>query len=101
MSETRRRFVALLGLAPIAALLTSRDAFAQGKACSTPDALSLSERSMRRSVEFVDPAPDPAKHCGSCAFFIEAQNGCGKCQIMSGGWVPASAHCASFAPRAK
>ena len=101
MSETRRRFIGLLGLAPIAALLTTRDAFAQASACYTPDALSPSQKSMRRSLGFADPAPDAAKRCGTCAFFTEAQNACGKCQILSGGPVPASAFCTSYAPRGK
>src|SRR5690349_20600962 len=101
MPETRRHFIRLLGLAPIAALLTPRETFAQAGACYAPDALSLSEKRMRRSIGFVDPAPDGAKRCGFCAFFSQTQSGCGKCQILSGGPVPASAVCTSFAPRGK
>lgn len=99
MNETRRRFIALAGLAPLAAL-GARQAFAQtGPACYDPNAMSLSQKNMRRSVGFVDPAPDPAKRCGVCAFFVAKQGGCGTCQILSGGPVAQSAYCTSFAPK--
>jgi hypothetical protein len=101
MSETRRRFIGLLGVAPMAAVLAPRIASAQAASCYSPDALSWSEKSTRRAVGFVDQAPDPAKRCGTCAFFVAAQNGCGKCQILSGGPVPAQAYCTSYAPKAK
>lgn len=99
MFETRRRFLGFLGLAPVAALLVPRDAFAQTTGCYAPDALSLSEKSMRRAVGFVDPAPDPAKRCGTCAFFTDVQKDCGKCQILSGGPTTASAFCTSYAAK--
>lgn len=99
MFETRRRFLGFLTLAPVAALLSSREAFAQTAACYAPDALSRSEKSMRRAVGFVDPAPNPAKRCGTCAFFTDARNGCGKCQILSGGPVAATAFCTSYAAK--
>ncbi len=57
MNETRRRFIALAGLAPIAAL-GARQAFAQAKpACYDLNTLPFSQKNMRRSVGFVDPAP--------------------------------------------
>jgi hypothetical protein len=100
MSETRRRFIGLLGAAPIAALLAPRHALAQAASCYSPSALSSSEKSMRRTVSFVDKAPDPAKRCGTCAFFVAAQNGCGKCQILGGGPTSAQSYCTSYAPKA-
>jgi hypothetical protein len=100
MNETRRRFIALAGLAPIAAL-GARQAFAQTKpACYDTATLPLSQKNMRRSVGFVDPAPAPAKRCGVCAFFVATQGGCGTCQILSGGPTAQSAYCTSFAPKA-
>lgn len=99
MNKTRRRFIALAGLAPIAAL-GARQAFAQAKPiCYDMNTLSLSQRNMRRSVGFVDPAPDATKRCGVCAFFVATQGGCGTCQILSGGPTAQSAFCSSFAPK--
>lgn len=99
MNETRRRSIALAGLAPIAAL-GARQAFAQAKpVCYDLSTMSLSQKNMRRSVGFVDPAPDPAKRCGVCAFFAATQGGCGSCQILSGGPTAQTAFCSSFAPK--
>ena len=101
MNENRRRFIALAGLAPVA-LLGARQSFAQAKAaCYDPNALPLAQKNMRRSLGFVDPAPDPAKRCGGCAFFVASQNGCGTCQILSGGPTAQTAYCNSFAPKPK
>lgn len=100
MIESRRRFLAIAGLAPVA-LLGARDSFAQAKsACYDMSTMSLAQKNMRRSVGFVDPAPDAAKRCGTCAFFVAKPDGCGTCQILSGGPVAPTAVCTSFAPKA-
>lgn len=99
MSESRRRFLALAGLAPVA-LLASRQSFAQaGTACYDMSKLPLSQKSLRKAVNFVDPSPDQAKRCGTCAFFVATKDGCGTCQILSGGPVAQSAYCTSYAPK--
>lgn len=101
MINNRRKFLAIASLAPVA-LLGARQGFAQAKsACYDPATMSLAQKNMRRSVGFVDPAPDAAKKCGTCAFFVAGQNGCGTCQILSGGAVAQSAFCTSFAPKPK
>lgn len=102
MTEGRRKFLAIAGLAPVAALLGARQVFAQAQsACYNMSTMSLAQKNMRRSVGFVDPAPDASKKCGTCAFFVAAQNGCGSCQILSGGPTSQSAFCTSFAPKPK
>lgn len=99
MDKTRRSLIAFAGLAPVA-LLGARQAFAQGNAaCYDPNKLSLAQKNMRRTLGFVDPAPTPAKRCGTCAFFTPTQNGCGGCQMLSGGPVPQTAYCTSYAPK--
>jgi hypothetical protein len=99
MNETRRRFIALAGLAPVA-ILGARQAFAQAKpVCYDMSSMSMAQKNMRRAVGFVDPAPDAAKRCGTCAFFVAKQDGCGSCQILSGGPTAQSAFCTSFAPK--
>lgn len=102
MNETRRRILAAAGLAPLA-LLGVRHALAQAapaNACYDLAKLPLAQRNMRRSVGFVDPSPEGAKRCGTCAFFATTQGSCGTCQIFSGGPTAASAYCTSYAPKA-
>ncbi|MEO5586317.1 MAG: high-potential iron-sulfur protein [Novosphingobium sp.] len=99
MTETRRRFIALTGLAPIA-ILGARQALAQAPpVCYDATKLSMTQKNLRRAVEFVDPAPDATKRCGTCAFYGPTQGGCGTCQILSGGPTAQSAFCSSFAPK--
>jgi hypothetical protein len=100
MIESRRRFLAIAGLTPIA-LIAARESFAQAKpACYDMATMPLAQRNMRRSVGFVDPAPEAAKRCGTCAFFVAKPDGCGSCQILSGGPVSPTAFCTSYAPKA-
>jgi len=99
MINTRRRFLALFGLAPVV-LLASRQAMAQaGAVCYDMSKLPLSQKSLRKAVGFVDPSPNPAKNCGNCAFFVATKDGCGTCQILSGGPTSQTAYCTSYAPK--
>lgn len=99
MDKTRRSLLIALGLAP-AALLVARSASAQATAaCYDPATLSLSQKSRRRGLGFVDQGPDAAKRCCGCAFFTAGEGGCGTCQLLNGP-VTALSTCNSFAPRA-
>lgn len=99
MSESRRRFLAIAGLAPVA-LLASRQSFAQaGNACYDMSKLPLSQKSLRKAVNYVDQSPHKDKRCGLCAFYVATKDGCGTCQILSGGPVAQGAYCTSFAPK--
>lgn len=96
MQHDRRAFLGLAALAPLAVAAAARG---QQAACYDPAALPLSQKSRRRSLEYVDLSPDPAKHCGACSFFTAAAPGCGSCTILTGGTVAAGAVCNSFAAR--
>lgn len=95
----------MLGLAraaPLALLgLSSGAGAADAPACFDPEALPASAKSLRKALGFVTPAPDPAKACGGCAFFVAGgQNdkaGCGTCGLLSGGPVTAKSWCRSWA----
>lgn len=96
---SRRSFLAVVALAPFAALAAGR-AGAQIPACYDPAQLPLSQKSLRASLKYVDAAPDQAKkRCGLCAFFTGAQAGCGTCVLLSGGAVNATGVCNNFAPK--
>lgn len=101
MDNSRRQFLALAGLAPLA-LMAARQARASDVgACYDPAALSLSQKRQRRAIGYVEPGTEAGKTCGACAFFTAATAaGCGTCALLSGGPVTALAVCASFAPKA-
>ena len=101
MDSSRRRFLTLAGLAPLALTVAPGASAAGNAACYDPNTLPLNQKSRRRSMEYVEASTDPAKTCGGCAFFVAGQGGCGTCQLLTGGPVQAGAVCSSFAPKAK
>ncbi|MEO7247654.1 MAG: hypothetical protein ABIW31_04300 [Novosphingobium sp.] len=72
----------------------------EAAACYDPAALPLSQKGMRKSLQFVAVSTDPAKRCGLCAFFKASGAGCGTCQILNGP-VAAESACDSFAAKPK
>src|SRR5262249_24749634 len=91
----RRRFLMLCAQLPVFAALGAQVATAAEK-CSNPDDLSSTEQALRSSLEYTDRSPDPAKACGSCAFFKpEGKGPCGECHVLNGP-VDAKGHCSSF-----
>ena len=98
MENSRRRFLQIAAAAPVAALLGTR-ALAQAPAvCSDPATLPAAQKSLRKSLDFVDVSTDPAKRCGLCAFF-QAKGTCGSCQLLNSTVSPGSV-CSSFAAKA-
>lgn len=60
-----------------------------------------SSESLRESLNYTDPSPNPDEKCGVCAFFTpdsESSMSCGYCQIMTGP-VHATSRCDSWSPR--
>ncbi len=100
LSLSRRRLLRAAAVVPLV-LAAGRLAAADAPAvCADPAKLSLARRSQRRALGYVEPAPDPKRRCGGCAFFTAAGLGCGACQLMSGGPVSAAGVCNSFAAKA-
>ncbi|RJG54592.1 hypothetical protein D0Z70_11880 [Sphingobium terrigena] len=91
---TRRSVMGMIAIVPLA--LTGR---AQAMPCGDPATLSAAQKSMRKSLGFKSPAPDPAKHCATCAFFTGKGVDCGPCALLSGGIVPANGVCDSWAKK--
>lgn len=99
MNPSRRNFLVLAGLAPIAAVTAGTAFAAAPSACNLPTSLTLSQKNARRGLGYIDVAPDPKKRCGVCAFFTATSGTCGTCQMMSGGPADAGSVCRSFAPK--
>lgn len=98
MTQSRRKFLTIAGLAGGATLLSGA-ALAQA-ACYAPEALPFSQKSRRRSLGYVDASDDAKRHCGLCAFFkADAAAGCGTCGLLNGP-VNAGGLCTSFAAKA-
>lgn len=90
----------LAGAAPFVFLgLSSGAIAADAPACFDPEKLPASAKSLRKALGFVTPAPDPAKACGGCAFFVAGTSGCGTCGLLSGGPVTAKSWCRSWAKK--
>lgn len=98
MDTTRRRFLALAGMAPVA-WLAADSARAADAVCYDPATLPLSQKNRRRSIGYVEASADATRRCAGCAFFTATAGTCGTCQMLSGGAVKAGAVCNSFAPR--
>ena len=101
---SRREFLSLAGKAGLGAsaalaLLPAVSARAGEAACYDPASLPLSQRTRRRSLAYTDLSGDSARRCGLCAFFTGTTEGCGTCQMLTGGTVSAAGVCSSFAPR--
>jgi len=97
IDRNRRRLCAALALAPLG--LAGMAATARAQACYDPAALSFSLRSRRRTLGFVEVAPDPARACKGCEFFTASTGACGACKLMTGGPVTAGSTCNSWAAR--
>lgn len=93
----RRAMLGLLATAPFALALSGRSRASE--ACYDPASLPAAQKSFRKSLGFVEQAKDAKRACGGCAFFTDKGDGCGTCQLLSGGPVPASGSCNSFAAR--
>lgn len=101
MNRSRRNFLACAGLAPIALIVEGSSSSAQSPpACYDPAALTLADKSRRRSLGFVETSGDEKRRCGHCAFFRLTRGSCGSCQLMTNAPVTVSSVCNSFAPNA-
>lgn len=99
MNYPRRTFLVASGTATIALLATRGFGRAPGAACYDPNAVSSGEAELRRSLEYTEHAADPAKRCEHCAFATFAKEGCGTCQMFSGGPISRGAVCSSFSAK--
>ena len=97
MGMTRRLILGALACAPMAVLRAQEPD--SGPSCYDKNALSGSQRSMRRSLGFRDVSDSETRRCSSCAFFTATQGECGTCQLLVGGPTTTGSVCNSWAQR--
>jgi High potential iron-sulfur protein len=97
MIDERRKFLALAAIAPFALLTAAKPANFTAKVCFDPKTLPLSQKNQRRGIGYVVKSTDPQQRCATCSFFTASTEGCGTCQMLSGGPVDAAGVCTSFA----
>jgi hypothetical protein len=71
-----------------------------GLDCSNPPGLTQEQRDLRRSLAYVERAPNASQRCEVCRFYTapEQPNRCGGCTLNLGPVNP-QGYCSSFAPR--
>lgn len=67
--------------------------------CVDLDGLTASEQSLRKSMNYVEKAPNPANSCSGCSFFTAGEGACGTCEIFTGGPANSGGHCDSWAAK--
>lgn len=72
---------------------------ASAAVCIDPANITESDRSLREALGFKLHAPDATRQCHTCAFFEAAGEGCGRCQMLSGGPVLPDSVCDSWAKK--
>lgn len=66
--------------------------------CSDVSALDAAAREARRSLGYVDRAPDASKRCSGCALFTAHPGQCGSCSVVRGPISP-DGTCTAFSPK--
>ncbi len=98
IDKARRQFLQIAAIAPIAVVALGRLAPVRADTCADPASLPAAQKSLRKSLEFVEFSKNPAARCGLCAFY-QAKGDCGTCQILTS-QVSAASFCSSFAAKA-
>lgn len=100
---TRRKFIArgvqvTLGGSALGGLTACGEQADSPQVCADPGAMTSSEASVRRTLNYVEVAPDPARVCAGCEFFSAggAGSGCGSCTIFGGAPANPGGHCDSW-----
>lgn len=68
------------------------------KVCANESAMTAAEKSLRRTLQYTETSPDPAKTCAECEFFKAAADagGCGACEMFGGKQANSGGYCVSW-----
>ena len=98
--HTRRSVIAKSAATVVAIAIPIK--FAKAELCQDPEALSSTDYSFRKYVEFTEAWDKKDETCRHCAAFIPGpdENGCGKCKAIAGSINP-NGHCTGWEPKRK
>jgi hypothetical protein len=87
-----------LGSSALLALAACGEKAGPSLVCADPDTMTSAEESVRRTLNYVEAAADPAQVCAGCEFFSGGAtgSGCGSCTMFGGGPVNPNGHCDSW-----
>jgi len=58
--------------------------------CTDTSGLSADEAAARKTLDYADKTPDPAKNCANCLQFVKGEpDKCGSCKVLKGPVHPA------------
>ncbi len=81
------------------AIATAQAARAAEKLCADPAQLDSGQNSIRESLNYVEMSEDPAQKCGMCGFYKPTADGCGTCEIFTGGPANANGRCDAWSAK--
>lgn len=66
--------------------------------CADPSMMSSADASLRRTLNYTEISPDPAKVCAGCLYFrgVNETDGCGSCDMFPGRPVNPGGYCDSW-----
>ena len=67
--------------------------------CVDLDALTASEQSLRKSMNYVEASQKAGETCSVCSFFTPGEGNCGTCEIFTGGPANSGGRCDSWAAK--
>ena len=67
--------------------------------CVDLDALTASEQSLRKSMNYVEASQKAGETCSVCSFFTPGEGSCGTCQNFTGGPANSGGRCDSWAAK--
>lgn len=87
---------ALIGLSACGRVENSDEGSAM--VCADTGTMTSAEESVRRTLNYMEISPDPAKTCTDCEFFHapKATGGCGTCEMFGGQPVNPGGRCDSW-----
>ncbi len=88
-----------LGGALVAAAVSQAAHAGAAKVCADPAQMDSGQKSIRESLNYVEVSKKPNETCLACGFFKPTADGCGTCEIFTGGPANGQGHCDAWSKK--